>query len=192
MKNKILVNYVCEVNYPSSSAYGIHVLKMCDSLINKNTKVNLFAPNISISKQKLKNIYNIKNNINYISIFNKQKNLNFYERVIFSFKVFNQKNYKISKNNEKNLQSILDSVNKFMGWSYFINSEREQGATVAVPIWIDFMRKALTDEPETTINRPDGIVDRLIDRSTGRPATPGDPNAIFEYFRAENDSRNEG
>ncbi len=64
--------------------------------------------------------------------------------------------------------------------------EREQGATVAVPIWIDFMRKALTDEPETTINRPDGIVDRLIDRSTGRPATPGDPNAIFEYFRAEN------
>lgn len=103
MKNKILVNYVCEVNYPSSSAYGIHVLKMCDSLINKNTKTNLFAPNISISKQKLKNIYNIKNNINYISIFNKKKNLNFYERVIFSFKVFNQKNYKISKNNEKNL-----------------------------------------------------------------------------------------
>ena len=48
------------------------------------------------------------------------------------------------------------------------------------------MREALTGEPETTISRPDGIVDRLIDRSTGKPATPGDPNAVFEYFRAEN------
>ena len=64
--------------------------------------------------------------------------------------------------------------------------EREQGATVAVPIWIDFMREALNDEPETTMSRPDGIVDLLIDQTTGNPATPGDPNAVFEYFRAEN------
>ena len=64
--------------------------------------------------------------------------------------------------------------------------EREQGATVAVPIWIDFMREALAGEPETTISRPDGIVDRLIDRSSGKPATPGDPDAVFEYFRTEN------
>ena len=64
--------------------------------------------------------------------------------------------------------------------------EREQGATVAVPIWIDFMRAALDGEPERTMNRPDGIVDRLIDKTTGKLATPGDPNAIFEYFRIEN------
>ncbi len=64
--------------------------------------------------------------------------------------------------------------------------EREQGATVAVPIWIDFMRSALKDAPENTMNRPDGIVDRLIDKTSGEPATPGDPNAFFEYFRAEN------
>ena len=53
--------------------------------------------------------------------------------------------------------------------------EREQGATVAVPIWIDFMREALKDEPETTMSRPDGIVDLLIDQNSGnrqRPATP--------------------
>ena len=36
------------------------------------------------------------------------------------------------------------------------------------------------------MNRPDGIVDRLIDQTTGRPATPGDADAIFEYFRNEN------
>ncbi len=64
--------------------------------------------------------------------------------------------------------------------------EREQGATVAVPIWIDFMREALAGRPESVMARPDGIVDRLIDRTTGEPATPGDPDSGFEYFRAEN------
>lgn len=64
--------------------------------------------------------------------------------------------------------------------------EREQGATVALPIWIDFMRAALEDAPENTMNRPDGIVDRLIDRTTGELATPGDPDTMFEYFRTEN------
>ena len=64
--------------------------------------------------------------------------------------------------------------------------EREQGATVAVPIWIDYMRQALAGEREVALSRPDGIVDRLIDRDSGAPATPGDPNAVFEYFLAEN------
>jgi len=64
--------------------------------------------------------------------------------------------------------------------------EREQGATVAVPIWIDYMRKALDGAPLRTMSRPDGIVDRLIDKDTGAPATPGDANAVFEYFREEN------
>ena len=73
MKNKISVNYVCEVSYPNSSAYGIHVLKMCDAFINKNIIVNLFTPNISISKKKLQNIYKIKNKINFKSIFKKKK-----------------------------------------------------------------------------------------------------------------------
>ena len=45
--------------------------------------------------------------------------------------------------------------------------EREQGATVAVPIWIDFMREGLKDAPENTMSRPDGIVDRLIDETSG-------------------------
>lgn len=64
--------------------------------------------------------------------------------------------------------------------------EREQGATVAVPIWIDFMADALKGKPENTMNRPDGIVDRLIDKDSGELATPGDPNSMFEYFRVEN------
>ncbi len=63
--------------------------------------------------------------------------------------------------------------------------EREQGATVAVPIWIDFMSKALQGKPETTMNRPDGIVDRLVNKSSGALATPGEPDTMFEYFREE-------
>lgn len=64
--------------------------------------------------------------------------------------------------------------------------EREQGATVAVPIWIDYMKRALEGERELTLGRPDGIVDRLVDRDSGALAMPGDPNAVFEYFLAEN------
>jgi penicillin-binding protein 1A len=64
--------------------------------------------------------------------------------------------------------------------------ESEQGATVAVPIWIDYMSEALADMPERTMARPDGLVDRLVEKTTGRPARPGEPNTVFEYFRAEN------
>jgi len=64
--------------------------------------------------------------------------------------------------------------------------EREQGATIAVPIWINFMKAALQGMPENTMKRPDGIEDRLINKTTGAPATPGEPDTIFEYFRTEN------
>lgn len=64
--------------------------------------------------------------------------------------------------------------------------EREQGATIAVPIWIDFMKAALQGMPERIMHRPDGIEDRLINKTTGAPATPGEPDTMFEYFRTEN------
>jgi penicillin-binding protein 1A len=40
--------------------------------------------------------------------------------------------------------------------------------------------------PENTMKRPDGIEDRLINKTTGSPATPGEPDTIFEYFRTQN------
>jgi penicillin-binding protein 1A len=63
--------------------------------------------------------------------------------------------------------------------------ESEQGATVAVPIWIDFMRQALEGRPERVMARPDGLVDRLIERNSGQVARPGQPNTMFEVFLAE-------
>jgi len=63
--------------------------------------------------------------------------------------------------------------------------ESEQGATVAVPIWIDFMKVAVAGTPEHIMTRPDGLVDRLIDRDTGQIARPSQTNTTFEVFMAE-------
>ncbi|MEX1198686.1 MAG: PBP1A family penicillin-binding protein [Pseudohongiellaceae bacterium] len=63
--------------------------------------------------------------------------------------------------------------------------ESEQGATVAVPIWIDYMKQALEGTPESMLQRPDGVVSRLINRDTGQLARPGQPNTFFELFLAE-------
>jgi len=62
----------------------------------------------------------------------------------------------------------------------------EYGGRAALPIWIDFMRDALADKPESTLQRPDGIVQARIDPKTGLRAYPGQKDAIFELFRAEN------
>lgn len=64
--------------------------------------------------------------------------------------------------------------------------ESEQGATVAVPIWIDYMKPVLAGMPESSMPRPDGIVDRLIDSRTGDSALPGQANTMFELFLKEN------
>jgi penicillin-binding protein 1A len=64
--------------------------------------------------------------------------------------------------------------------------EQEQGATIAVPIWIDYMREALEGQPIETTRKPDGIVDRLINQKSGEVATPGDSGSMFEFFRVEN------
>lgn len=63
--------------------------------------------------------------------------------------------------------------------------ESEQGATVAVPIWIDYMKLALEGRPQNIMSRPDGLVDRLIDRQTGETARPGQSDTMFEVFMAE-------
>ncbi|WP_227819813.1 penicillin-binding protein 1A [Marinobacterium aestuarii] len=61
----------------------------------------------------------------------------------------------------------------------------EFGSTTALPIWIDFMETALDQTPENGPVQPDGIVRVKIDPATGLLAYPGQKNAIFEVFRAE-------
>lgn len=59
---------------------------------------------------------------------------------------------------------------------------KEFGAKAALPIWMDFMRKALQGKPEHTVSQPDDIVSVKIDPATGYLASPDQPDAIFEYF----------
>ena len=96
MNKNITINYVCEVEYPNSSAYAIHVLKMCDAFASQTKKINLISPYISIDTNELKINYRIKNRINFFSIFKKKK-INFLKRVFFSLKILT--NNKLNKNN---------------------------------------------------------------------------------------------
>ena len=47
------------------------------------------------------------------------------------------------------------------------------------------MGAALAGKPEKISPQPNGIVTVRIDPETGARAQPGDPDAIFEIFRAE-------
>lgn len=63
---------------------------------------------------------------------------------------------------------------------------REYGSKAALPIWIDFMRAALKDKPETMMKQPDGLVMVRIDPITGERASAGQADAILEIFKTEN------
>ena len=47
------------------------------------------------------------------------------------------------------------------------------------------MRVALDGMPEQMRRQPEGIVTVRINPETGKPAQPGDPDAIFEVFLGE-------
>jgi len=58
----------------------------------------------------------------------------------------------------------------------------ETGGRAALPMWIDYMRVVLDDVPEKPLVPPPGIVTTHINRDTGKPTAPSDPNAMLEYF----------
>lgn len=58
----------------------------------------------------------------------------------------------------------------------------EDGARVAQPAWIRFMREALEGVPEAYPPVPDGIVTVRIDRSSGKLTQRTDHTSRFEYF----------
>jgi len=60
---------------------------------------------------------------------------------------------------------------------------REQGASVAAPIFRDFMAAALADSPATPFRTPPGIRLVRVNANSGLPALPGDKNVILEAFK---------
>ncbi|AOY88827.1 peptidase [Marinobacter salinus] len=61
---------------------------------------------------------------------------------------------------------------------------REFGASTALPIWIDYMKVALSGTPAAMMPRPNGIVNIRINPETGKRARPGE-DGVFEVFKEE-------
>ena len=60
--------------------------------------------------------------------------------------------------------------------------KKESGSSVALPIWIDFMREALADQPATPFRTPPGIRLVRIDADTGLLPGDGTKLVIAEAF----------
>ncbi len=60
--------------------------------------------------------------------------------------------------------------------------EGEEGSRTAVPIWVDFMREALRDQPDVVRPLPPGLVTARISPKTGALAAANDSDAIYETF----------
>jgi penicillin-binding protein 1B len=58
------------------------------------------------------------------------------------------------------------------------------GAQAALPIWTQFMIRALAGRTSVPFTTPDGIGFADIDETTGKLATPGCPKVITESFLA--------
>jgi penicillin-binding protein 1A len=62
----------------------------------------------------------------------------------------------------------------------------EQGGVTAIPIWIDYMRAALSGKAEHVLARPPGIVEYRINPVNGLIANDSSPNTMFEKFDMDN------
>jgi penicillin-binding protein 1A len=59
---------------------------------------------------------------------------------------------------------------------------REQGSFTAIPMWIDYMREALSRSPERVMARPPGIVEHRINPQSGLIANDSARDSVFEKF----------
>jgi penicillin-binding protein 1A len=57
----------------------------------------------------------------------------------------------------------------------------ESGSTTALPIWIEYMKAALEDQPNTPFVQPSGLVVARVDPQTGLLAAPDSPG-VSEIF----------
>lgn len=65
--------------------------------------------------------------------------------------------------------------NKTLGWP-------ETGSKSALPIWIDFMRKAIQNYGESDFEIPAGIVNMHINKENGQQVSSNEPGAFIEAF----------
>lgn len=80
--------------------------------------------------------------------------------------------------------SLLTSV-----WAGFDQPEtlgrREFGATIALPIWVDYMGAALAGTPDSNQPEPSGLSIRRVSRDSGYQTGADSENSYFEVFKQE-------
>ena len=62
----------------------------------------------------------------------------------------------------------------------------EVGGRAALPIWMEYMEKALQAYPNEPLAQPEGLVTVSIDRQTGQAVPAETPGSVEELFREEN------
>jgi penicillin-binding protein 1A len=62
----------------------------------------------------------------------------------------------------------------------------ETGGRAALPVWVDYMGKALQGMPGVALPQPPGLVTVRIDLKTGLRLPSGQAGGLFELFRPEN------
>ena len=86
--------------------------------------------------------------------------------------------------------SGLNSQVATTAWVGFDNQQtlgaRETGGRAALPIWIEYMRSALSEIPESFEFQPDDMVTVKIDAETGKRAGQDTVHSRFEIFRTVN------
>ncbi|MBW2237763.1 MAG: PBP1A family penicillin-binding protein, partial [Deltaproteobacteria bacterium] len=68
----------------------------------------------------------------------------------------------------------------------------ETGAKAALPIWIEFMDKAILDKPLQHFDIPDTVVEVSMDPSTGCRETGDSPHAVSALFKKGTEPRQSG
>mgnify|MGYP003321373707 FL=1 len=63
--------------------------------------------------------------------------------------------------------------------------DNEFGSSIALPVWVDFMKTALVDLPEDNWKAPKGISYVRVDRESGKPTSEKSENSYFELFLDE-------
>jgi penicillin-binding protein 1A len=61
--------------------------------------------------------------------------------------------------------------------------DRQSAATVALPIWMQFMVKALAYFPDREFPAPAGVTSARVDPATGKAVPPGSSEGLVLPFR---------
>jgi glycosyltransferase involved in cell wall biosynthesis len=133
--------YLAEIDLPNTSAYTIHVLKMCDALA-KNYKVTLVVfSKIKISFFKIKKDYVLDNHFKIVYYSSNQKKKNFFFRIKFALfcnKLIHRNDLVISRSVMASL--YLAYRNKF---NYLEIHHKLYGITKTIFFFKDYFLKKL-------------------------------------------------